>query len=176
MERPLEKSSEADRIHAPFRNQDSDFLTLLAVWNRYHHFLEKMGTQNQMRKFCREHFLSFNRMREWIFIHQQIISILKEQRMPHETSSSQRKEADVYSSIHISILSGLLSNIARKKQKNLYLAAREKEVMLFPGSSLFNRPPQWIVAAGMVKTSRIFARTAARIEPQWIEDLAGPLC
>ena len=48
--------------------------------------------------------------------------------------------------------------------------------MLFPGSGLFNRGSDWVVAAEMVETTRLFARTAAHIESEWVESLAGDLC
>jgi len=175
-ERPMEKAAEADRLHAPFNHPDSDFMSLLAIWDHYHRVLKGLRTQNQMRKFCRENFLSFSRMREWVFIHEQILGILKEQKFTCESSSMAMNKKDEYAAIHRSILSGLLSNIAIKKEKNLYTSARGRELMLFPGSTLFTRPPPWIMAATIVKTSRVFARCAAGIEPQWIEPLAGSLC
>ncbi len=175
-ERPSEKAAEADSVHAPFNHPDSDFMSLLAIWNQYQKVLKSLRTQNQMRKFCRDDFLSFARMREWIFVHEQILGILREQKLTYESTSLHMKEKDAYAAIHRSILSGLLSNIATKKEKNLYTGARGREMMLFPGSSLFKHPPPWIMAAAIVKTSRVFARCAALIEPGWIEPLAGSLC
>ena len=80
-ERPIEKAGEADRMHAGFDDPDSDFVTLLNIWNRYQAQRQKMKSNNQMKKFCREHYLSFKRMREWRDIHSQILSILKEHGM-----------------------------------------------------------------------------------------------
>lgn len=175
-ERPFDKPEEADRIHGPYRHPESDFLTLLSLWNRYNKALSELRTQNQMRRFCKEHFLSFPRMREWNFIHEQITGILKEQRIQCDSSAAQKKDSEAYEAIHRSILSGLLSNIALRKERTLYQAARGKDVMLFPGSVLFSRPPEWIMAAAIVKTTKVFARCAARIEPHWIEPLASALC
>ncbi len=84
--------------------------------------------------------------------------------------------SDGYAAIHCSILSGLLSNIAVKKEKNIYQAAKQRTAMIFPGSGLFNRAGQWIVAAEMVETSRLFARTVAEIDSQWLESLGGSQC
>ena len=175
-ERPLEKAGQADQKHARFKDPDSDFITLLNIWNHYHRSWETLRTQNKMRKFCREHFLSFVRMREWYHIHQQLSSILEEQGIKDQNPYEDRKGKNRYAGIHRSILSGYLSNIAVKKDKNFYLAARGREVMLFPGSILFNKGPEWIVAADMVKTSRLFARTAAKINPDWLERLGGDMC
>ena len=175
-ERPLEKAGQADQKHTRFKDPDSDFITLLNIWNYYHRSWETLRTQNKMRKFCKEHFLSFVRMREWHHIHQQLSSILEEQGIKDQNQYADRPGEDRYACIHRSILSGYLSNIAVKKDKNFYLAARGREAMVFPGSTLFNKGPEWIVAAEMVKTSRLFARTAAKINPEWLEKLGDGLC
>jgi ATP-dependent helicase HrpA len=171
-ERPAEKAPQADQAHTPFKDPDSDFLTLLNIWNRFHREWEALKTQNKMRKFCKQNFLSYPRMREWVYTHEQITGILEEQKI----SFKQNREEFRYARIHRSVLSGFLSNIAVKKEKNMYQAARGRQVMIFPGSTLFNKSPAWIVAAEMVKTSRLFARTVGKIEPDWIEPLGGDLC
>jgi ATP-dependent helicase HrpA len=175
-ERPLEKTAQADQAHARFRDSGSDFITLLNIWNHYRRSWQTLRTQNKMRKFCKAHFLSFVRMREWHHIHEQISNILKSQGIRNENKQNQKNVKDRYTAIHQSVLSGYLSNIALKKEKNIYLAARGREAMLFPGSTLFNKSPDWIVAVEMVKTSRLFARTAAKIDPEWLEALGGSLC
>ncbi|RPI77401.1 MAG: ATP-dependent RNA helicase HrpA, partial [Desulfobacteraceae bacterium] len=175
-ERPLEKAAQADQVHAPFRDPQSDFITLLNVWNHYHHTWLRLKTQNKMRRFCKDYFLSFNRMREWIYIHEQIMHILKEQHL----DAGQRKTREItpalYAGVHRSILSGFLNNIALKKEKNLFQATKGREVTIFPGSGLFNKNADWIVAAEMVQTSRLFARTVAKIESVWLEELGAGLC
>ena len=189
-ERPLERRDEADRMHRQFVDRHSDFLTLLNIWNRYHERFEQLETQSQMRRFCRRHFLSFTRMREWRDIHAQLTEALSD--LGEFRLDPGRRRAG-YDPIHRSIATGLLSSIARKKEHNLYRAARNREVMLFPGSGLFERrekparrekqetqgdsaSPEWIVAAEIVETSRLFARTAARIRAGWLPDLGGHLC
>jgi ATP-dependent helicase HrpA len=182
-ERPPEKASAADRMQAVFKHPDSDFLTILNIWNRFHGASEKSTTHSQKRRFCREHFLSFRRMQEWTYIHGEILEILDELRMAHPPGREGRPPAGaaevspvLYAAIHRSILSGLLSNIAAHKEKNLYTAAKGREAMIFPGSTLFNKSASWIMASEMVKTGRLYARTAARIDSSWIEPLAGDLC
>ncbi|MGB9004161.1 MAG: ATP-dependent RNA helicase HrpA [Candidatus Aminicenantales bacterium] len=182
-ERPPEKASEADRMQAVFKHPDSDFLTILNIWNRFHGTWEKLSTQSQKRRFCREHFLSFPRMQEWTYIHGEILEILDELRIPAPPRKESRPSAGaaevsptLYAGIHRSILSGLLSNIAAHKEKNFYSAAKGREAMIFPGSTLFNKSASWIMASEMVKTSRLYARTAARIDSSWIEPLAAALC
>jgi ATP-dependent helicase HrpA len=175
-ERPPDKAAQADAMHAPFREESSDFLTLLNIWERYHGAFEGMNSQSRRRRFCHEHFLSFPRMREWVYVHSQILEILKDLRMPAGRTHKAEMTKAIYAGIHKSVLSGYLSNIAVIKEKNIYTAAKGREAMIFPGSSLFNKAPHWIVAVEMVKTSRLFARMAAKIQPEWLEALGGSLC
>jgi ATP-dependent helicase HrpA len=175
-ERPPEKADHADQMHAPFKDPDSDFITLLNIWKRYHREWANLKTQNRMRKFCKAHFLSFPRMREWVYTYDQITTILKEQKIPLGAKEAKRPPESLYAGLHRAILSGLLSNIALIRDKNIYKAARGREVMVFPGSTLFNKNAPWIVAAEMVKTSRLFARTVAKIDSKWLEGLGGDLC
>ncbi len=175
-ERPPEKAEQADAQHAPFQHKNSDFLTLLNIWDRYHAPLMQLDSRRKQRRFCLEHFLSFSRMREWVQIHAQICTILQEQKIPLGRQTRVEIGEDLYAGVHRSVLSGYLSNIAVLKEKNMYTAAKAREVMIFPGSILFGKSCPWIAAAEMVKTSRLFARSAARIEPQWLEKLGGDKC
>ncbi len=186
-DRPSEKAAEADAIHRSFMDPLSDFSSLLQIWKRYHETLDTEKTAGRMKRFCRQNYLSYRRMREWRDIHTQLQEILKETgfitKIGEETPVEAAAKADgpaefspLYRAVHRSILSGFLSNIAFQKEKNIYRAARDREVMLFPGSTLFNRGGPWIVAAEMVETSRVFARIAARIDNRWIEELGKNLC
>ncbi len=181
-ERPVEKTREADRMHAVFDDPGSDFVTLLNLWNRYHSHWQKVKSNNQMKRFCREHFISFKRMREWRDLHSQITAILEEHRIGKLEVGMRKSEKGrgnseaAFVSIHKSVLSGFLSNIAQKKGKNIYRAGKGREVMIFPGSGLFNKAKSWIVAAEVVETSRVFARTVANIDSGWLEDAGQDLC
>jgi len=175
-ERPADKTFQADQIHGTFRDPESDFLTLLNIWDRFHKEWKALKTQNRIRKFCKAHFLSFSRMREWIDTHDQIMDIFREHAVMKNSPPPPADPASRYAGIHRSVLAGFLSNIALLKDKNIYRAARGREVMVFPGSTLFNKKAPWIVAAEMVKTSRLFARTAAKIDPGWLESLGEGLC
>ncbi len=176
-ERPIERKSQADEAHHQFVHPDSDFLTLANIWRAFR-ALGARPSSGQLRRFCKENFLSFMRMREWQDIYQQLRETLRELggfKWEHNKGS--------YEGIHRSVLSGLLSNVAMKLERNLYRAARGREVMIFPGSGLFARgdakkvkTPGWLVAAEIVETSRLFARTAARIQPEWLEALGSHLC
>lgn len=170
-ERPLDQEAQADQAHAVFRDPRSDFITLLKIWRACFEDPDKPSTQSQMRRFCRERFLSYRRMREWKDIHDEIVTILD------EMGGFRRVETSPdYAAIHRSLLSGYLSHIGMRKEKNLYLAAKNRQVMIFPGSGLFNKAGGWVMASELVQTSRLFARTVANIEPEWIEQLGRHLC
>ena len=180
-ERPAEKAAQADQAHRAFFNSSSDFLFYLNLWRAYFEHRDKVKSGNQMKKWCKANFLSFKRMKEWRDIHQQLWTILVEEgflagppAMPKPFTEG--KSDDRYAPLHQSIAAAYLSQIAMKKEKNYYLAAKGREAMLFPGSGLFNAGGQWIVSAQMVHTSRLFARMAANIEPEWLEEPAGDLC
>lgn len=176
-ERPYDKMDKATAAHAQFLHAESDFLGYLQLWNRYSDSIEKMQTQNKLRKFCRDHFLSYRRMMEWRDIYHQILEIAGGYQIPrHRKTAKIDIDQNISDKIHRCILSGYLSNIALKKEKNLYTAAKSREVMLYPGSGLFNRGGQWIVAAEIALTSRLFARNAGNIKSEWLEELGREHC
>ena len=197
-ERPEEKREEADAMHKKFRDESSDFITLYNIWAAYHDETEKL-TQNQLRKFCKSHYLSYLRMREWRDVHQQLVSVMK------ELGEYRKSSANVdYVSIHKSIVAGLLSNVCLKDMGNHYRAARNRKAMIFPGSALFDKKasrelrkknegvpirqaqgrqtdaiegktPEWIVASEIVETGQVYARTVAGIDPDWLTELGAHL-
>jgi ATP-dependent helicase HrpA len=177
-ERPYDKTDQASIAHALFAHPESDFLTYLHIWNRYHGSLESLPTQSKLRKFCRIHFISYRRMIEWRDIYHQILDIIDGKNKPAKSKKHIKIEIDqeIADKIHHCILSGYLSNIAQKKVKNFYNAAKSRAVMIYPGSGLFNRAGSWIVAAEISMTSRVFARNVANIKSEWLEELGFDNC
>ncbi|MBW2466472.1 MAG: ATP-dependent RNA helicase HrpA [Deltaproteobacteria bacterium] len=175
--RPAEAEAEADRAHAGFKVHPSDFLAFLKMWEEFNTMAfkgrekNKKKSRSQMRRLCRNSFLSYQRLREWQDIHEQISLILKK-----EKGFILNRQPASYTDIHYAILSGFLRNIGYRKTKNIYHGAQGKELMTFPGSVLFNKGGQWIMAADLVETTRLYARVAANIKVEWLEPLAGPLC
>ncbi len=167
-ERPLEKAQAADEKHALFRHIQSDFLTYLNLWNAFAEQSRHLS-QNKLRGWCRTHFLSFMRMREWIDVHRQL------QAQMHAMGFSSNQEDADYQAIHCALLTGLLGNIAFQSEPGEYLGARNLKFVLFPGSGLVKKRPKWLVAAELVETGKCYLRTAAAIEPGWIEPLATDL-
>jgi len=191
-EKPRDAFTKAEAAHARFNDPASDFMTLFNIWTSCFGSPEagkSVVRAGDLKKFCKAHFMSFKRMREWQDVHEQILNILEESRMDTrmETEMAARPHKEIpvnpddlfsnsYAAIHQSVLSGFLSNIAVKKEKNIYQAAKGRQVMIFPGSGQFNKAGQWIVAAEMIETSRLFARRVATISLRWLEPLGGSLC
>jgi ATP-dependent helicase HrpA len=168
-EKPADKMAQADAKHAAFRHPESDFLTLLNVWNTYEE-KKKHLSNNKLRKYCTDNFLSYMRMREWFDIHAQIMQVVKgDLKMTPNTDDSG------YEKIHRALLPGLLSNIGFRHEQYEYLGARGLKFFIFPGSGLHKLKPKWIMAAEQVETSKVYARNVARIEPEWIEQCAEHL-
>ncbi len=206
-ERPMDKQAQADAAHRRFAHPDSDFLTLLNIWETYHDQFETMA-QSKLRRFCRDHFLSYTRMREWRDIHAQLLDVLQERDGFKLTSAFAGLKTDAakatafgtppYRAIHRSILAGLLGNIAHRDEENGgYKATHDRRVTLFPGSVLFvreepkrkssfakatedkaeraKRATPWLMAAEIMETTRLYARTGARLDPAWALDLGAHL-
>lgn len=167
-ERPHEHQQAADEKHRQHWDERSDFMAYVKLWDFYENNRQQL-TQRKLRQFCHENFLSFIRMREWKDNHRQLHLVLKELGIRQNST-----EAD-YESIHRALLSGLLGNIGEKTSENEYLGARNRRYFIFPGSSQFKRKPKWVVAAELVETSRLFGRTVAEVESEWIEPLATGL-
>jgi len=167
-ERPLERQQEADEAHELFADEGSDFSSYLGLWV----FLEERRrhlSRAKFRKLCQERYLSWSRVTEWHDIHRQLRLQL------HELGFRENEADASYEEIHRAILSGLLSHIGFRESEKGYLAGRGAHFSIFPGSSLYRRPPKWVMAAELVETARLYARTVARIEPAWIEAAAGHL-
>ncbi len=169
-ERPFGQENLADEVHKNFNDPKSDFLTLLKIWHAYHREANKKPSRSNMKKWCKENFISFRRMQEWISIYDELLNIVRE-----SVKITQQKKTATYDSIHKSLLAGFVNRIALHEGKGKYKGTKGKELYIFPGSSIEGNP-QWIMAAELVETTRTFARTVAFIEPQWIEEVAPHLC
>jgi ATP-dependent helicase HrpA len=168
-EKPADKMHQADSKHAEFKIDDSDFMTILNIWNVFE-TQKKQLSNNRLRKYCKAQFLSYIRMREWFDIHAQIMQVIKgELKFKFNTSDAG------YEAIHCALLPGLLSNIGFRHEQYQYLGARNLKFFIFPGSGQHKAKPKWIMAAEQVETSKVYARTVAKIEPEWIEQCAQHL-
>ena len=164
-ERPLAKQSAADERHARFADERSDFLALLKLW--------KLQEEPGLRRLCRDNFLSYPRMREWRDVHQQLRTVTEE--MDWKMSGARMDKPDGFRAVHRALLAGLLGNVGmRDEADNNYSGARGIKFWVHPGSHT-KKPGKWIVAAELVETTRLYARTVATIDAQWLEELGAHL-
>ena len=163
-DRPMEFTQQADTAHKIFADEQSEFMSFIKLWDWYHQGLDKKSSNRQFDELCKKNFLSPRRMREWRDIHQQLQEILIAQ------GWRMNSLAATYEQIHVSLLTGLLGNIAKKSDEdNWYEGARGIKLTIWPGNHLLKRPKSWIVAGELVETNRLYARNIANIEPRWIE-------
>ena len=167
-ERPADKRDAADEAHARFADENSDFLSILTLWNESRERERKLN-QRQHRKWCKDNFLSYMRLREWRDVRKQI------DELAHEIDLRAPDKPAHPDEIHKSLLVGLLSNVGRKGEKHEYEAPHGVRFNIFPGSALFETKPQWVMAAELVRTTRLYARTVGAIQPEWIEKAAAHL-
>jgi ATP-dependent RNA helicase HrpA len=223
-DRPMEKADQADQAHAAVKDPSSDFLTYLRLWQAYRDQKRHLSG-SKLRKWCKDNFLSFVRLREWEDIHNQLSELVEgmaippppraegrggvgvrtaPQRQQHErdsrgsgrrTARPQRSEPvarrsndntgpkptddqglqELHNHIHRALLTGLLGNIGVKTETGEYAAGRNVKFNIFPGSTLFKAGPKWVMSAELVRTTKLYARTAAPILPEWIEELGAHL-
>ncbi|WP_233646263.1 ATP-dependent RNA helicase HrpA [Streptomyces sp. BSE6.1] len=173
-ERPAEKQAQADQQHARFKDETSDFLAFLNLW-RYVREQQKERGSSSFRRMCKQEYLNFLRIREWQDIYTQLRTVAKQMGI-HLNDADDAAPDD---RVHVSLLAGLLSHVGMKDvkegAKNEYLGARNAKFAIFPGSALFKKPPRFVMSAELVETSRLWARVNAKIEPEWVEPLAGHL-
>lgn len=168
-ERPFDKQQASDEKHRRFADKESDFLSLINLWN-YIQEQQNLLSGNQFRRLCQKEFLNYLRIREWQDVYTQIRQTIKQLAFPINS-----KAAD-YISLHTSLLSGLLSHIGMKEiEKREYIGARNIKFAIFPNSALFKSQPKWCIVSELVETSRLWGRTAAKIESEWIEPIAQHL-
>ncbi|TGG95553.1 ATP-dependent RNA helicase HrpA [Natronospirillum operosum] len=167
-ERPEGKQTQAQQKHAQDADRDSDFATVIHLWNRFETQRQALGS-NQLKQFCKREYLNFLRLREWREVHRQLRLMCRDIGLRFNT------EPAGYESLHRALLAGLLSQIAQWKEGKEYTLARGRRSILFPGSPLYRKPPKWLMAAELVETTQLYARMAARIDPAWCEALAPHL-
>ncbi len=186
-ERPAEKRQAADQAHKRWEDPDSDFVAWLNLWAGFERAREDLSG-NQLRRWCREHYINYMRVREWHDTYRQLRQLLRDMDIhlpamtrPVTIDPEKADEADrtalkqQHVRLHQALLTGLLSNIGQFIENREYLGARNRRFMIHPGSGLAKKTPKWIMAGELVETSRLFARQAARIQPEWIEPLADQL-
>ena len=171
-ERPEEHRAAADELHGRFTDDKSDFSALLNLWNYLHEQQHELSG-NQFRKLCRREFINYLRVREWQDLVRQLRQITREVGIT-SPRNAQIDAVKHHDGVHKALLTGMLSQIGSwdERRKN-YQGARGTRFAVFPGSGLFKKRHDFVMAAELVETSRLWARQVAAIEPEWIEEAAG---
>jgi ATP-dependent helicase HrpA len=165
-ERPHGAQSQADRAHARYADPSSDFLWYLNLWRVLNPRGKRAGS---LRRFCRVNHLSRRRVIEWRDTWEQLRSLTEALGYPVNPAPAS------YKATHLAVLAGLLGNIGVREQARDYRGARGAVFRIFPGSALARHPPRWLVAFELTETTRLYARTVARIAPAWVAEVAGDL-
>ena len=173
-ERPLEAQEAADNAHRRFADQSSDFFSLVKLWDFVQEKLAYKKSNRKLTDELKSHFLSPRRVREWIDVHAQLATIAGEHGWRVNASAA------TFEQIHLALLAGLLGNVGTRivdaeRGEPPYAGARGIKFFIWPGSALLKKAGRWIVAAELVETSRLYARTVASIEPIWLERVGAHL-
>ena len=169
-DRPVEAQGAADLAHKKFADEKSEFPAYLKIWAWFDDAIKHKKSNRQLQEHCRANFLSQLRLREWRDVHVQLLTIVREQGWRLNEAPA------TYEQLHTALLTGLLGNIGFKADDEPhYLGARGIKFHIWPGSTLSKKPGKWIVAAELVDTSRLYARTVAQIQPEWLEKVGGHL-
>ncbi len=177
-ERPRELQQKADELHRRFRDERSDFAGMLKLWD-FVREAEAKGTAN-LRRACKENFLSFLRVREWKDIHRQLVEVVRELKLgahrPAPKKAVKNDDAPMDDALHVALLTGLLSKVGTwHTQNRIYMGSRETRFAVHPSSALAKKTAPWVMAFELVETAQLFARTVARIEPEWLLEAAPHL-
>ena len=202
-ERPMERQQAADQAHAQWKNPDSDFAALINLWHGFEAQRQALGA-NALRNWCRKNFLNYLRLREWRDAHRQLLLTCRDLQLPlnkleapepaaaptvtgeldqrarQAVAAQDERQQNAqtlknYAAVHKAILAGLLSQIGQKTEEGDYNGARQRRFWLHPSSVIGRKRPQWVMAAELVETTKLFARMVAKIDPDWLEPLAPHL-
>ena len=164
-QRPIEKQQAADNAHEQFKHPQSDFLSLLNIWDFFQTQKDTLSN-SKLRKCCQTNFLSFSLMQQWRDIYRQLRGMARESKLHIGTRKND------FDSIHQSLLAGFLSGVAMLEDRFEYTGAGGVKFNLWPGSGVFSAKPKWVIVGELVETTKRYGRTVAKISPEWIEPLA----
>jgi ATP-dependent helicase HrpA len=171
-ERPADRRERADELHRRFDVPGSDLLSIVALWDHLRD-RQRAVSGNAFRRLCRDEFINYLRVREWVDLYSQLRRVAGDLGLrPARQSQGDARPDDV----HKAVLSGLLSHVGlRDRRTRDFVGARNARFVIAPGSVLTKRPPEFVMAAELVETNRLYARRCAAIEPEWAEQLGSDL-
>jgi ATP-dependent helicase HrpA len=168
-ERPTGREAEAAELHGRFAHPDSDFLALLALWEHLRE-AQRQRSSSAFRRMCKAELLNHLRVREWQDVHRQLRQVAAQ-------VGIRLNDAPAHpDAVHRALLAGLLSHVGQWDQERQdYRGPRDARFTIGAGSGLAKRRPRWVMAAELVETNRLRARTVARIRPEWLESVGAHL-
>ncbi|GJM10178.1 MAG: ATP-dependent helicase [Lysobacteraceae bacterium] len=176
-ERPMDMAAKADEAHANFADPRSDFASLCRLYLSSRMMMRELSS-NQYRKWCKRHFLSWMRLREWHDLRKQLAADMQgkaELRLPKPGQQLAMSDDATVDVLHRCVLSGFLSQVGLKTEEGDYTGARQRRFSIFPGSVLFNKGPKWVVVGQLMETSRTFGLYVGAVRPDWVEKAAADL-
>ncbi len=163
-DRPADKQQAADQAHKKFADEKSEFVSLIKLWKWFEERSAHKESNRKLMDECRANFVNHVRLREWRDVHSQLVQLA------HEAGLRENATAASYEQLHTAMLAGLLGNIGCKTDEDaMYLGARSIRFLPHPGVMLSKKPGKWLVAAELVETTRLYARSIANVDPTWIE-------
>lgn len=171
-ERPAEKTEEADRAHATWKDPASDFMGVLGMWNAV---CQASVSRSRRNRFCRQHYLHPRRVEEWLNLVDDLRQTCREHRWEVPGSIGELEVLDP-DAVHRSLLAGIPRSVGMRGENQIYLGPGGQHFRIFPGSALAKKPPGWVMTFILLETTQLFARENAGMDPLWIEQVAGHLC
>ncbi|MCD6679062.1 MAG: ATP-dependent RNA helicase HrpA [Burkholderiaceae bacterium] len=170
-ERPLDAQQAADQQHRRFADEKSDFASYVKLWDYWsaaQRERQANGESNRgLAQRLQREFLSVRRLREWADVREQLLDACRALKW------KENERPAAHEPIHRALLAGLLGNLGTRSADDAqYLGTHQTKFSIHPGSALARKPPPWVMAAEMVDTAKLYARTVARIDPAWIERAA----
>ena len=167
-ERPADRRQAAEERHRQWVDAQSDFVTLLNLWNDLEARRQQLS-RSAFERHCRQQYLSPLRLREWRDLHHQLHLACRDLGWRDNRTPAAPRQ------IHRALLRGLLTQVGARGEPREYEGVRNLKFLIFPGSGVFKAPPRWIMAAELIETSRLYAHLCAAIEPEWLVEFAGHL-
>jgi ATP-dependent helicase HrpA len=173
-DRPMDKQEQFIAAHEKFAHPQSEFLAFVNLWNFFIEANKNRQSHRKLDQLLRENFLSPVRMREWRDVHSQLTELCVSLSMQISDKPAR------YENVHRALLTGLITNVGTKSlDGNDYNAPRALKFNLPKRireiAAAKKERMKWIMAAELTETTRVYARTIATIEPEWIEQLANHL-
>ncbi len=166
-ERPLSKKDASYQMHLRFADENSDFISYLNLWDYVRNLISSQS-YSQLRKQCRREFLSYLRLREWEDLQRQLMQSCRDLSLKFNQAKGD------YASIHRSVVSAMISHAGMKSQETSeYIGARGAKFLIAYTSGLHRKNRKWVIAAELTETTRLYARSVASIEVEWLEEYGG---